>query len=263
MKGTKIFLALILAITVTTIGCKKDDPYVAPTNTGTVNLNITTEVGGTAVVLNNIYSDVKGYRYMPTLFKLYLSNISFIKDDGSEVFVKDAELLDLGNSLNGEAETRTYDLVLGDYTGIRFWLGVDSTMNATDPASYPSTDPLSLYTGTYWDWNTGYRFLMFEGVYDTVPNGTGALYNGNSFTYHTGTNALYIEADLSNAQQTFSLIEDGDSYNYNLALDMNKILYSSSDTIAIKDNRVTHTTNNMPLAEKITNNLSQVFSNKN
>lgn len=262
MKGSNLLLIILLIITVSWMGCKKDDPYVAPTEKGTVNLNITTEINGTPVVLNDVYTDVAGYRYKPNFFKLYISNISFVKNDGSEVFVKDIELLDLYNSPNGEAETRTYDLELGDYSGVRFWLGVDSVLNyATDVDSHPAEHPLSIYAGTYWVWNTGYRFMMFEGVYDTVPNGTGTLVNSNNFTYHTGTNPLYAEADLSNAQQTFSLANGGDTYNYDIVLDMNKILYSTTDTIVIKDNTSTHTTNNYPLAEKLTNNLTKAFSN--
>lgn len=261
MKGTKLLLSIIAAVVITTVGCKKDDPFIS--SRGTVYLNITTEVDGEPVVLGNIYSDVNGYRYRPSLFKLYLTHISFVKADGTEVEVKDVELLDLDDNTAGEAESFTYKLDQGDYTGLKFWIGVDSTMNNIDPATYPATHPLSLFTGTYWDWNTGYRFMMFEGVYDTLLNNTAPLDASKTFSYHTGTNVLYKEADLSNAQQSFTIGEtsSNDVYTYNLVLDLNKILYSSTDTIVIKDDRVTHTTNNMSLAQKLTDNTTKAFSN--
>ena len=261
MKGTKLLLSIIAAVIITTVGCKKDDPYVEPTVQGTVNLNISTEVNGTPVTLNSTLYDVSGYRYVPTLFKLYISNISFTKSDGTEVFAKDVELIDLNDLPNGQTFSRSYDIGYGDYTGIKFWIGVDSTMNSIDPSTYGSEHPLSLFTGTYWDWNTGYRFLMLEGVYDTLLNNTAPLDPTKTFTYHTGTNSLYAEADLSNAQQSFNLGSTNTTYNYDLVFDMNKILYNSTDTIVIKDDRVTHTTNNMPLAQKLTDNTTKAFSN--
>ena len=263
MKGTKLLLALLLAVIVTSVGCKKDDPYIEPDTSSTVNLNISTEINGTPVILGNTYYDVANYRYVPNTFKVYLSHISFLKADGTEVSASDVELIDLQYDTLGLPSSFNYQIPQGDYTGIKFWIGVDSIMNSIDPASYEADEPLSLYTGTYWEWNTGYRFMMLEGLYDTEPNGTDPINNGNTFSYHTGTNMLYKEADLSNAQQSFSLTDGANTYNYDLVLDMNKILYNDTDTIVIMNDRVTHTTDDVALAQEVTDNLAKAFSNKN
>lgn len=264
MKSVHISLVAVLLISLLSYtGCKKDDPYVEPSDSGTVNLNISTEVNGMPVLLDSTYVDIAGYQYKPTALLLYLSHITFLKADGTEVEASEVELLDLEGNTTGTPTSFSYELDNGDYVGLRFNIGVDSSMNAIDPANYAADHPLSLYSGTYWDWNTGYRFLIFEAYIDSLPNSPDTVSTAYGCSYHTGTNALYAEADLSNAQQSFTLSSAEKTFNYDLVFDLNKLFYNDTDTIIMINDRVTHTTDNMPLAQKITDNITKAFHNAN
>lgn len=253
----KLSYIIFLAVAVLLYSsCKKDTTYSDP---GTFKLSINAEVNDNPFALNNVYYDVNSYRYEPNLLKIYLSNITLIKEDGSEVLAKDVALLDWDDNSLGEAETVSIEVDPGNYTGIRFWIGVDSTLNNMGPASYPTEHPLSVAQGTYWAWNTGFRFMMYEGHYDTIPNGTGSIPQGKLFNYHCGTNQLYTEADLSNAQQNFT-VDAGGSYTYNLNLDVNRIWYSDQDTVWPMNDPYSHTTEDVGLARRVIENTAQAFS---
>lgn len=105
--------------------------------------------------------------------KYYMSNFQLKSSDGTWwthpesyflVDVDDPSSLQL--SLSGVPE--------GDYTDIRFTMGVDSTRNV----SGAQTGALSTTNGMFWSWNTGYIMVKAEG---TSPQST----SGN-FSYHLG-----------------------------------------------------------------------------
>ena len=242
-------------------GCKTDDPFVPQDGDATMNLNIYATVDDQDFVLGDIYFDPSSYRYQPNLFRLYLSNITLIKDDSTEVMLEDVVLLDWQDNLAGEPQTVSIKAEPGTYTGIRFWLGVDQTLNDLGPTDYAPDHPLSLFQGTYWAWNTGYRFVMLEGEYDSIPNGSGTIPSINNFQLHLGTNFLYTEADLSNAQQVVTLTA-GTPVDYDLEVDVNKLFYNDQETLKLIDHPYNHTTEDTATAVKMINNISKAFSLK-
>lgn len=256
-----IIALLFVSTLVIQTGCKTDDPFEPSDEMAELKLNVFAMVGTEDLVLDNVYLDPSSYRYQPDLLKVYLSNITLIKDDGTEVLAEDVALLDWADNAQGEAETVSLEAEPGNYTGIRFWLGVDQTLNDLGPNDYTSEHPLSLYQGTYWAWNTGYRFVMLEGKLDTITNGSGTIPSNNSFQIHLGTNFLYKEADLSNAQQNFELT-GGNTTDYNLSLDINKMFTNGQETLKLIDQPYNHTTGDTATAMKYINNLGKAFSLK-
>lgn len=78
----------------------------------------------------------------------------------------------------------------GKYEGIKFDLGLDSLTNHSDPSIYPPGHPLGFQVQSmHWGWNTGYIFLMIEGVADVSGTGEGAF--DRNILYHLGGNILY------------------------------------------------------------------------
>lgn len=260
MKRLSYLVVVLMAFSLTIVqtGCKTDDPFVPADEAATLNLNIYAKVGSSDLSLGDVYMDPSSYRYSPNLFKLYISNITLIKDDNTEVLVKDVALLDWENSTSGEPQTVALEADPGNYTGIRFWLGVDQALNDLGPNDYDAEHPLSLYQGTYWTWNTGYRFMMLEGKFDTIPNGTGTIPSTSNFQLHLGTNFLYTEANLANAQQNYELTV-GSTTNYDLELDINKMFSDGQQTLKIADQPYNHTTEDTATAMKLMSNLSNAF----
>lgn len=265
MNKLSYLVIVLVALTVALLpGCKKDDVFEETncnciTDTATVTLKFNAHVRDENFALDNTYYDVSAYRYKMSLMNIYISNITLLKDDGTEVLAKDVALLRWDDNFLGDTEDVELIVEAGSYTGLKFDLGLDSTLNATDPNVVDRDHPLSIYQGTFWNWNDGYRFVMLEGNFDTIPNGTGTIPTINNYAYHTGTNPLYRQADLSNAQQSFSL-EIGENFDYELKIDVNKFFYQPGDTVTIKNESFTHTVGNFELAERITNNGMKVFS---
>ena len=116
-----------------------------------------------------------------------------IKSNGNEYKVPESYFLI--DASDEDASLITLNgIPAGNYTDMRFTLGVDSTRNV----SGSQTGALDQANGMFWSWNNGYIFLKLEG---TSPQATGM---GNDFMYHiggfrnlNGTNALQsIEASF-------------------------------------------------------------------
>ncbi len=109
-------------------------------------------------------------------FRFYVSEVALIDTQGKAVPVKleqdgkwqyqNVALLDFedktGACVNGTAETR--DRIVGtvpkgNYTGLKFTLGVPFGLNHEDSVLAPS--PLNL-TGLWWNWQLGYKFVRID-----------------------------------------------------------------------------------------------------
>lgn len=91
----------------------------------------------------------------------------------------------------------------GNYTALRFGLGVDNSRNVeTDPDAIPATDypldsPLNAANDMYWTWATGYIFVKVEGRIDANGNGSYADLDDKIISYHPGVAELYRTVSLS------------------------------------------------------------------
>jgi uncharacterized repeat protein (TIGR04052 family) len=112
----------------------------------------------------------------PLDFRMYLYDVRLVRDDGSEeplVLEQDGQwqrekvaFLDFedgtGTCKTGSPETRT-EVVgtapAGDYTGVRFNLGLPPEMNHLDAATAPA--PLNI-PGMWWSWKGGYKFVRLD-----------------------------------------------------------------------------------------------------
>lgn len=255
---TYTYLLLFFSAFLVLSGCKKDETYTYPAAEGTLKVNFYPKVRGQNFVLNHTYYDLLSYQYNMSTFKFYVSNLTLIKDDGSTLVVDTVSLLDYEGLNPGDPATISIKVPAGSYKGAKFWIGIDSVRNNQGPiASAAQTDPLSVYQGTYWTWNTGFRFIMLEGESDSVANDTTNTGGFGSFTYHVGTNSMYTPVVLP--EQTL-LVDSAQTTAYNLNVDVNKLYYSATDTIIKYKEPITHTTDNAPLATRVIHNLSQAFS---
>jgi hypothetical protein len=147
-----------------------------------------------------------------------------------------------------------------------FLIGVDSVNNHQDPALYPSDDPLSYQTPSlHWqmgpdpiDWS--YLFIVIEGVADL--NSNGIFDPGEIFVYHLGGDAFISAMNNISCRiydNTNGVNFNGnltDSYSIKLNLKWDEII----NDIDIKNNNFTHTSDNIPLATKISDNSNNIIS---
>ena len=131
----------------------------------------------------NVYLSAANERVLIQQVKFYVSPIALAGD--TNVTVSEAELLDLTNG----PEVRWMRAPLGSYDSLRYGLGVPQYLNHRDITLVVPPDPLDFSQGMYWTWATMYRFMIFEGRYDTDPSGSGTP--PYQFSLHTGRDESY------------------------------------------------------------------------
>ncbi|AYA36963.1 hypothetical protein D3Y59_07760 [Hymenobacter oligotrophus] len=163
--ATPAFAALVLAIAslvFTACGSKNK----AQPSKGTLQLQFENVVGTQALALGQTYTTADGDPFTVSKLNYYISNIRLTKADGSEWAEPESYHL----VKHDQTSTRTIALQqvpTGNYTAIRFTIGVDSTRNVSG-AQAGALDPLN---DMFWTWNTGYIFLKLEGTSPRAANG--------------------------------------------------------------------------------------------
>lgn len=135
----------------------------------------------------------------------------------------------------------------------RFTIGVDEISNSQTEMDFTERsmeDPLGLKDPSmHWNWNSGYKFVRFDGEVDT--DGDGIV--DTPIAYHIGSNPLRTSLEL-NAQID---LESGDN-NLVLSMDLNE--FFSGVDFQLEENWDTHTGNNLDLAQLLVSNLESSFN---
>lgn len=184
-----------LALTAILFSCKKESttPDFSSTDKGSIGIEFDNVAGDADLILNTAtYTNATGENYNITTFNYYISNIVLLNEDGSEYTVPKDESYFLIKE-NDEA-THTVELEnvpAGNYTGIRFTVGVDS-LKCTAPVEQRTgvLDPAAGGADMYWSWNSGYIFLKMEGTSTASAMG--------DFMYHIGGFGGYSAATINN-----------------------------------------------------------------
>ena len=129
-----------------------------------VSLHISPTMTGIPFEMNTSVAHPSGdYNMAFSRFDYYISEVKIIHD-GGQVTVVDPSL----HFLVHAATDSVFSLGPHNVTaieGVTFSVGVDATYNHTDPASYPSSNPLSPQSPDMnWGWASGYRFAAVEGM---------------------------------------------------------------------------------------------------
>ncbi|MEZ4417769.1 MAG: metallo-mystery pair system four-Cys motif protein [Gemmatimonadota bacterium] len=121
----------------------------------------------------------------PVDFRFYVHDVALLDSNGAAVPLtleqdglwqrENLALLDFENGsgpcVNGTAATNTTvrgEVPAGDYSGVRFTLGVPFSMNHQDQTTAQA--PLDL-TALFWSWNGGYKFARMDHTSAAQPDG--------------------------------------------------------------------------------------------
>ncbi len=190
--------------------CENDNT----SSSGDVELNFRAEFDSQPLQIFDVaYPYPEGMSMKFQLFQFYLSDIELVRADATTVPLSEVELVRFQDFTTlAEAEQgvtlQFTDVPDGEYTAIRFGLGVNPTMNALDPTNFQQPHPLD--DTNYWSWATGYVFSKIEASVDTLGNGafdTGVSYhvgNDSLYTIMTYQRPLNVRADQSN-RMSFSV----------------------------------------------------------
>ncbi len=150
--------------------------------------------------------------------KILFSNFSFRDSADKQVLVKDIFLF------KNDSRSFSFQVPEGTFSAFQFSFGIDKIQNASIPASFPASHPLSVETGLYWDM-LKYRFVVVEGDIDN--SATKDQVPTNPFSMHLGTDTLYRTILVS------GIPKGGDKLT--IELDMDKLFVLDADPFQINN----------------------------
>jgi len=129
--------------------------------------------------------EIGNYDFNLKKFKLYLSDITLVRADGSKKEVKDILLADVGDGVTGQF---TLDLDSDEFTEIFIGFGLNPEQNNSIPENFERDHPLSSFNQMYWSM-LKYRFAILEGRTNLIDSlGTES---DKLNAYHPGADTLY------------------------------------------------------------------------
>jgi hypothetical protein len=234
-----LFLILLL------LSCKKSEK-----NKAAVDLNFQTNIGASAYSFSEYFTNGDGIKIRIEVLQFYIADVRFVDKKGHETTVADIALV---KCVNGNG-SMTMQIPAGNYTSIKFGIGVPDEMNQAGPAAYTEADhPLSSTQNTYWGMNSMYRFVMIDGKYDLTGDGI----DEGGFSYHTGFNECYRELELVH---DFSFDKKG-SHTEKVSIDLSKLFYSSGSIVDVTTESNYHGDySQIDLAIRLSNNFAAALS---
>lgn len=138
-----------------------------------VNIQLHHMANGRQLVLKeDNYTTVSGDTFSVTMFNYFISHISLISDETE--YQEDSSYRLIAETNSATKSFMLKDVSEGNYSGIRFLIGIDSAASALGVQS----PVYKIGSGMFWEWNTGFVMAKLEG---TSPNAeTGFVY------YHIG-----------------------------------------------------------------------------
>jgi|SRR5690554_158658 len=209
-KTTSLLLltSFILLITSFLSSCNKDNPDPTPNPTIVESyLKFKHQVDNQPVVFDTVmYINDFGNNFSIETIRYFISNVAFVKSNGSIVNIYDAIYVD-GRLEAYKQKKITKAIANGDYTEIRFTFGLDSEMN--------QTGAFNNFPEAAMEWpmmmGGGYHYMKLEGRYENQN-----MYN--HFNFHTGplnNNKNYFQVALP-----MSLKVTNGSFDVSLAMEI-------------------------------------------
>ncbi len=187
MKKALQSLLVLLVLAFIVSNCDDGNGTTSETQKATVNFQtqMMLSSGSETYQIGDTLEMNTGYDFNVKKFKLYLSHVTLIGDNG-ETELEDILLADVGDESTGAFSST---VPAGNYTSLRLGFGLDAEQNNQDPESFPREHPLSSWNQMYWTM-LKYRFAILEGRSDN----NGQL-NGDTTdilnAYHPGLDSLY------------------------------------------------------------------------
>ncbi|MBQ4819821.1 MbnP family protein [Aquimarina sp. MMG016] len=252
-------IILIIAAFLIVLSCKNDDNNNGGSDNiekfGTLTLDFSNTIEDKTIDLERgSYTNGSNETYAIAELKYIISNIVLITSTGEEFKYPVADSYFLIN----EAEESSKEISLTDipeeeYTKIRFGFGVDQSKYPIESGT-ANFIPTAEENGMLWAWAAGYKFLKFEGTYNTIGSTTS-----NDFILHVGSHG----ANLDNYKEmTINLpsvlsIKEMTTPNVSINADIAKIFDSiNTHSLEVKSDVQVDPVNAPIIAE----NVSTMFS---
>lgn len=244
------------------VSCKPD-PIIDEDRTASIEINFVAEYQNSPVVsFSEDYSYPElGNTFNVKTFQFLITDLVLLKEGtGDATELEEVDLIVFSDKMTEESAikgtARSYESIpVGEYSGIRFGLGVNNELNRAETIEdYSSNDPLGQ---DFWPgWNS-YVFSKLEGDFDM--NGDG-LYDDSldiSYSLHTGTNEGYNVITI-NAPIT---VEVGSDNVTKVVVDLEKMLVGAEGEVYdIIETPTTHSLESIDQVLQLLDNSKNAFS---
>ena len=230
-----------------------DDEGGGVEETADLNLTFRLVYDDAPLVMFDDYTLNDSVRVLFSRFSMYLTDVALMGTDGSMTELEDIGFYNLTDShMDTAGATEGYTLnftglELGDYTALRYGLGLPPDLNGQAPDDFAMDHPLNA-PEEYWIGWESYVFVKIEGKIDADDNpdefegnmalhlGGDEIYRdmvmGRSFTLQGGMNEMVVEIDLYDMFHP----ENGEPYD-------------------LLDRPMIHSTAHLPQANELIDNL--------
>lgn len=195
-------------------------------------------MGDQPFYMDTVYVNAAGETFSITNLKFFISDIAFSRSNTAEraalsdTAAQGVYLVDVSEARRNAAtgflhHTTYFNMQEGDYSDIRFTIGVPRALNHSDPTQAPY--PLNVgNTDMFWEWNSGYIFFLAEGRSTvaadsllhlavggdtrTMPVSFGDIFNAVPLIHVKENNVtrVYVKLDV----QGFFKNPDGSPYSF-------------------------------------------------
>ncbi|MET0637403.1 MAG: MbnP family protein [Chitinophagaceae bacterium] len=253
-----VLIFLVLSIT----GCKKDDNS---TDGSLANMSIEFDniIGGQNLFLNTVtYKNSRGEDYTISRLQYFISNLRLTRSDGTDYTIpQDSSYFLIRES---EPDTRFVRIKIpaGDYTNLRFIVGVDSLRSTMDISRRTGVlDPTGgMEDGMYWSWNSGYIFFKMEGDSPAAPVDPAG---NHKYRFHIGGFGGYTTPTINNIREVnldlrpsgLAQARQGRQCNIHLMADVAKVMDGSTSVSLATNSSVMFG----DFSGSVANNYSRIF----
>lgn len=258
----KISIYSIIATIMLSYGltsCSKTEDTLS--GTGSISVEFDNQANGSTLVLGDNYTDEKGEVMKFSMFNYFVSNFSLVKADGT-IFTlpKDSCYFLIKESGGANTEIVMNNIPAGDYTELRFIVGVDSAKSAAPISERMNDlDPAGNAAGMYWMWNSGYIFVKAEGTSPQAPLDTAT--SSNKFRYHIGLFGGYSSPTINNIKTIqlksteVATVRTNIKPNFHVTVDIME-MFKTPTTISVAANPTVMVT---PFSANVANNYADMF----
>lgn len=243
MKKTSFFAAAAMVAALASCSENSSSPTQPSENkTGGIVFKMDAFVGNQDLVLGRNYTNAAGEQFSVDMFKYFISNIQLVRADGTVWTVPQDSSYFLVDEENAASQRIAISAVPeGDYTAVRWVIGVDSMRNTKDVQFRTGAlDVGGAAQGMYWSWNSGYIFVKLEGSSPVLPSSAGG-----KFRYHIGGFGGYSSPTINNIRTVVipfgsdrASVRSASTPEVHIIADIAKVFQGAGGTLSIAANPV-------------------------